>query len=211
MSQVLSIAQHFLEVSLLGHCEATGGTMTDARWPETTWSARGALGPHIAGNSNGHPCSVVMEPDDSVPGSSQWRKVKPSEFVREAFHIGRPVEVNALFPDCIRKLVDATQALSHEALARTRAAELRRWAMLAEVLKPKEYELKSVMSERITKVLENKKICLFEQLIAHAGHQDSTLASDLAAGFDLTGELPKSRVFKNNFRPAKILCENLEP
>lgn len=90
----------------------------------------------------------------------------PSEFVHEALHIGRPVEVNALFPNCIRRSVDAALSVSHEALARAPAAELRRWALFAEDLKPKESELKGEMSERTRKVLENKRMCLFEQLIA---------------------------------------------
>lgn len=52
-------------------------------------------------------------------------------------------------------------------------------------------------------------LALFGRLIEESGHQDRALVQDLANGFSLTGEVPKSGVFKNHLRPAKILCDNL--
>lgn len=44
--------------------------------------------------------------------------------------------------------------------------------------------------------------------MADTGHQNSILVRDLTRSFDLTGDLPKSGMFKNNFRPAEVSCEN---
>lgn len=84
---------------------------------------------------------------------------------------------------------------SPESIARDRTAELRRWAVLAGELKSKEAEIRSGVSKRRQDVLKDKKVALFKKLIADAGHQDSNLVSDLAKGFDLTGELPRSGVY----------------
>ena len=133
----------------------------------------------------------------------------PHEFVQEALLVGHPSEVAAMFPKCIRTVIDAAMGKSQEAVAQDRTAELRRWACLAEELRQKEAEFKSSMSERRRNVLQHKKLALFERLLNDAGHQDHNLVQDLCNGFELTGELPKSNVFHNKLRPAKISCENV--
>eukprot|EP00438_Fugacium_kawagutii_P023335 Skav221486 [mRNA] locus=scaffold1514:194152:200600:- [translate_table: standard] len=133
----------------------------------------------------------------------------PKEFIQEALIVGHPTEVQAVFPSCIRKVVDETLSQSHESIARKRTAELRRWATLIVDLKGREGELRSSMSQRRSTVLKDKKLALFEKLIVESGHQDVGLIHDLTRGFDLTGELPKSGVFDRHLRPAKVSCDNL--
>lgn len=53
------------------------------------------------------------------------------------------------------------------------------------------------------------KLALFKRLLCDSGHQDENLVMDLCNGFELTGELPRSGVFQNKLRPAKVSCENL--
>lgn len=57
----------------------------------------------------------------------------PEEFAHEVLHIGHRVEVNALFPRCVRKAVDEALSKSREILAKDRLAELRGWASLVEL------------------------------------------------------------------------------
>ena len=47
------------------------------------------------------------------------------------------------------------------------------------------------------------------RLLADAGHQDKGLISDIAHGFDLTGQLPEANVFSKHFRPATLSCPEL--
>ena len=133
----------------------------------------------------------------------------PEAFVEAAVKVGHPTELQTIFPKSIRQAVDASISVSQMDLAKQRTAELRRWALLAEECKPLEKSLKDGMTARRKTVLSEKRLVLFERLIEQAGHEDSNLVKDLANGFSLTGELPKSGVFKNNLRPAKISCENL--
>eukprot|EP00435_Cladocopium_sp_Y103_P070288 s2538_g35.t1 len=150
--------------------------------------------------------SPSIQPRKSLPPMvSEFRE----EFVHEALRIGHPSEVSALFPRCVRKAVDTTLSKSRESMAKERTAELRRWASLVEELKGREAAIRSEMSNRRSTVLKDKKLALFEKLICESGHQDLTLVSDLARGFDLTREPPRSGVFQNHLRPAKVSCENV--
>lgn len=129
--------------------------------------------------------------------------------MREAVNVGHPAELQALFPESVRQAVDATISTSQTDLARSRTAELCKWAFLAEEVMPQERALKENVSSRRRTVLHDKKLVLFGKLIEQSGHEDVSLIQDLANGFSFTGELPKSGVFKNKLRPAKISCENL--
>lgn len=94
----------------------------------------------------------------------------PQNFIHEALLIGRLVEVNALFPSCGRKVIDETMSKPHESMARDRAEEFRRSAMLTEELKSREAETRCETSDRRLTVHKEKKLALFECLVLDAGH-----------------------------------------
>ena len=75
-------------------------------------------------------------------------------------------------------------------------------------LEHKEVELKSSLPTRIAEVLKAKRLVLFKTLLEEANHPDD-LVTDLCKGFDLTGRLPESGVFKQKFRPASISKSSL--
>ena len=58
-------------------------------------------------------------------------------------------------------------------------------------------------------MLKDKKLCLQERLLEEAGHEDTGLVEDIKRDFELTGALPRSRVFNQKFRPASMTCEDL--
>jgi hypothetical protein len=65
------------------------------------------------------------------------------------------------------------------------------------------------MSCRRQKVLENKQLLLFGELLAEAGSKDTNLVEDICNRFDLTGKLPASNHFDQKFRPAALPTEAL--
>ena len=77
------------------------------------------------------------------------------------------------------------------------------------IIAAKERDLKASISPRIAGVLKDKRLCLLEQLLSDAGHEDTGSVEDIKHGFDLTGALPRSRVFNQKFRPASMTCEDL--
>ena len=94
-------------------------------------------------------------------------------------------------------------------IALDRTEEVKRWVSLSKELAAKERDLKASISPRIAEVLKDKRLCLLEQLLSDAGHEDTGLVEDIRHGFDLTGALPRSGVFNQKFRPASMTCEDL--
>lgn len=133
----------------------------------------------------------------------------PQQLGQEALSIGHPAEANALFPSCVEGVIDEAVSTSHQSLAQSRTEKLRRWAFFAEDYLQTETEVKAPMSARRREVLQNKRLTFFSRLIEDFGHQDLTLFENFSNGVSLTGELPKSGVFKNFLCPAKISCDNL--
>eukprot|EP00435_Cladocopium_sp_Y103_P060244 s575_g22.t1 len=109
----------------------------------------------------------------------------------------------------MRDVISHCVNTSQQDLARERTAELRRWTLLAEELKETDNMLLESLSSRRREILRGKRLCLLEQLLNDAGHQDTNLVKDIAEGFDLTGPLPEAKVFKKKFRPATIACSEL--
>eukprot|EP00435_Cladocopium_sp_Y103_P000415 s4522_g1.t1 len=81
--------------------------------------------------------------------------------------------------------------------------------MLAEDLRPTHQAMLDGESQRRRQILEGKRLKLMEQLLAEAQHEDTDLIKDILNGFDLTGQLPESSVFKKKFRPATLHCSEL--
>ncbi len=69
-------------------------------------------------------------------------------------------------------------------------------------LTDKEKEVKSSLSPRTDKVLEDKRLRLLKAFLADSGHEDLSLVDDIKKGFELTGALPRPAVFAQKFRPA---------
>ena len=68
--------------------------------------------------------------------------------------------------------------------------------LLANEFADQERALKDSLSERRRLVLQDKKLMLFRKLMGDASRQDAELTEHIARGFDLTGVLPGSNVFK---------------
>ena len=94
-------------------------------------------------------------------------------------------------------------------MALTRTEEIKRWISLSKDLSELEADFKKNMSARCRTILKDKKLILFQNLLAEAGHEDVDLVTQLARGFDLTGMLPESNVFNRKVRPAVISCGEL--
>eukprot|EP00435_Cladocopium_sp_Y103_P056535 s954_g19.t1 len=133
----------------------------------------------------------------------------PEEFMQEATRLQHPTEQQSIFPKEMRNVAEYLTRESIYHVARTRTEEVRRWTLLASDMQAKEEELKSKLSTRISDVLRDKRLCVFEKLIMDSGHEDTSLVKDLSSGFDLTGTLPMSHAFEQRFKPASMSCEDL--
>ncbi|CAE6949411.1 unnamed protein product [Symbiodinium sp. CCMP2456] len=66
------------------------------------------------------------------------------------------------------------------------------------------------MPGHLVKVLEGKKLLVFEEMLAASGYVDTSIASEIGRGFDLTGPIPSSGgLFKPVVEPATMSKECL--
>ena len=94
-------------------------------------------------------------------------------------------------------------------LGQERAETLRKWVARASELSADEERLKNSFSPHRQKILQSKRLLLMKEMLDSVGHEDEDLISDLSTGFDLTGPLPRSHVFKDKYRPAAMAEETL--
>ena len=135
----------------------------------------------------------------------------PEEFLNEAVRLCHPTEHNSLFPKEVRANIARLSSKTVYQVAQERTEEVKRWVALSKEFSAKERDLKSSISPRIAEVFKDKKLCLLERLLEEAGHEDTGLVEDMKKGFDrfdLTGELPRSGIFNQKFRPASMTCED---
>ena len=126
----------------------------------------------------------------------------------EAIKVGHPTRVHSLFPDEIIDVV-ALNLKKGKNMALTRTEEIKRWISLSKELSERQADFKKNMSARRRTILKDKKLILFQNLLAETGHEDAELVTQLGRGFDLTGMLPESNVFNRKVRPAVMSCGEL--
>lgn len=112
-------------------------------------------------------------------------------------------------PDTLDKVQTNMSEHSPQAVAQHRSEMLRKMISRSSQLAEQEQALKRSMSLRRQRVLGNKRLLLFGELLAEAGSKDASLVEDMCNGFDLTGKLPASNHFSQKFRPAALPTEAL--
>ena len=133
----------------------------------------------------------------------------PAEFVVQASRVKHPSHLRQLLPCELVSAIQANFSKGEFVLGQERTAAVRRWMAEANSLAASEAELKGQFSANRRAVLCGKRLLLFKQLLAEAGHDDQDLFDNMCVGFDLVGKLPESGVFKRKFRPAAMLVDNL--
>ena len=71
-----------------------------------------------------------------------------------------------------------------------RKTYITRWSKRAEELEQAKAELKAGMSEHRRKVLDSKRILLFQEMLKDINYDDMNVVQELVDGATLTGEIP---------------------
>ena len=72
-----------------------------------------------------------------------------------------------------------------------------------------EAELKAGMSEHRRKVLDSKRILLFQEMLKDINYDDMNVVQELVDGATLTGEIPVTGVLDTKLKPARIDIDEL--
>ena len=118
----------------------------------------------------------------------QW---PPEEFVSRAVAKEHPKSVVRTIPKELSDAIEKSVGMSPLDLSKERTAVSRRWFLRAVELRDEEMALKKSMPDHCSKVLHQKRLLVFEEMLKSRGYKDVMLAK----GFDLIGDLPCSHVF----------------
>ena len=133
----------------------------------------------------------------------------PEAFVKAAAEAGHPKLFDALLPSVLGDAVKVNASLACEELASSRAAFFKKWTAKAVELASQEAELKASMPEHRRRVVESKRLLLWECMLQEYGYPDLEVVSLMKQGVSLTGQVPVSGVFEPVFAPAQLTPEQL--
>ena len=155
------------------------------------------------------PCvSVAPAPDvRTITVGVPWT---PEEFVAKACSSTHPGNLVSGVPTVLTEVIRKNAAEGPSSLGQSRTATLRHWASRARELSREESDFKSGLPSHCRKVLANKKLCLFKELLAECGHGDTTLVDEASQGFRLSGAIPDSHIFKAKRTTASISTTELQ-
>ncbi|CAE7041878.1 unnamed protein product [Symbiodinium sp. CCMP2592] len=119
----------------------------------------------------------------------------PIEFIAKAGKIGHPYHK---LSKCNKDLRDLVHDLVHKPgpVRSQRKNYIEKWARRAKELEPEETKLKAGMSDHRRKILQPKRILLFEEMLRDIGYDDMGVVQELIDGATLTGDIPITGVLE---------------
>ena len=134
----------------------------------------------------------------------------PEEFVRRAFEAGHPRGLDVHVDESMKKIVHLNLVEPPYVLARQRVEFLRRWTARAKELNADEEKLRGAMPEHVRKVLGQKRLVLFGEILRDLEYPDEKLIEDISSGFKLSGYMTKSNVFRARTKRPAMSIETLK-
>ena len=133
----------------------------------------------------------------------------PEQFLKQAVHVGHPFSNFSGLPTEVSAACFDVASLSRVDIVNNRCSKLGEWVKLAKTLQQEELRQKELMPAERRRILEGKKLLLMRHIIDTEGYDDKTLVDDVANGFSLVGEVPKSNVLPRKLLPAVISEQEL--
>ena len=137
----------------------------------------------------------------------QWSEF---EFIEAAVTAGHPRSFLTSLPDDLHNTIDLLTKLPHQEVACRRAKWARYWMQRRVQLEAQEQKLHENMDKDSRRVMTDKKILLYEEMLLHAGYPDMEVVSILKEGVPLVGQVQQSGHFAKTYKPAAISVEYLE-
>jgi len=135
---------------------------------------------------------------------------EPAEFVARAVQAGHPRGLDVHIDSAMREVVQMNMLEPPFALAKKRVEFFKRWTKRAKELNAKEDELRQTMPEHVRKVVGQKRLVLFKEMLSDLNYPDEKLVDDIASGFRLSGYMTKSNVFRTKSKRPAMSLETLK-
>ena len=103
-------------------------------------------------------------------------------------------------------MIHANFTAEPSVVAKKRVNFFKKYVQRASELSDQEKELRRKMPQHVLKLVGNKRLILWKEILSDYGYPDTNLIDDIAAGFKLSGRMPRSHVFKTRTkRPSMSL------
>ena len=136
----------------------------------------------------------------------QWTD---DEFVKAAAKLGHPKSFLKSLPAELNEVVHRLSSSCDADVIMTRANWFRKWINRAKELTADETSLHASIDEEGSRVVANKRILLFKEMLSDAGYYDPGIVSVLHDGVPMVGPVQESGHFPKTFKPALISKELL--
>ena len=93
--------------------------------------------------------------------------------------------------------------------AQDRSEQMRKWVTRAKELADGCEDGKQTSPEHARKILAKKNLRLFQEMVAESGSPDVNIASDIAEGFNLMGDIPSGSIYPAKYMHATLLPEQV--
>ena len=133
----------------------------------------------------------------------------PRKFVDEAIKNGHPKSFRVLLPKPLEKALHLNTGSNLHELVDMRARWFRKWLTRSKEVAAGEKELKSNMPKHLSKILAQKNLILWKEMLIDSGYPDVDIFSEVSEGTELVGSAASSGVFDKKFRPADMSVHEL--
>ena len=120
----------------------------------------------------------------------------PEEFLTLARKLQHPFDWEVLLPPKIAKAIAAIAAFGPSGIARLRIDRLAFWKKRAAELEPAEKQLHLKLEPQVEAVVKDKKILLFEEMLASIHYDDMSVADLLITGIEVVGNLKSIGIWR---------------
>eukprot|EP00435_Cladocopium_sp_Y103_P042438 s2135_g11.t1 len=135
---------------------------------------------------------------------------EPSDFISLACTVVHPMKRAMQIGDAMLNAIDSYELGDGLEFMRVQCAFSQKLLRLCSELREAEEARHIQMPAHLQKVLNGKRIVLFQRLLEECNYPDSKIAGEMANGFPLCGMLPASGVFPPMLRPPDLHVDTLE-
>ena len=132
------------------------------------------------------------------------------EFIHQACNASHPKDIITSLDPCLRQVIENNAQDSFSVVAGDRIKAMTKWVGRARELEEQERALKESLPSHCAKILQNKRLSLFREMLEEAKFPDKEIANEMCAGFKLSGEIPKSPLFRKKRVSATMTVDDLK-
>ena len=156
--------------------------------------------------------TVVLQvtPQNSVEKVHVGVPSDPDTFLERAISAGHPRSLDQYVDPQIKDMIFSNFVGEPVELAKRRIGFFKHYLQRASELSSEEERLRASMPEHVKKLVGNKRLVLWREMLSDYGYPDTNLIDDIACGFKLSGWMPKSDVFKKRAKRPSMSLETLK-